>query len=57
MGHMSWRYSTSLCHVYPRRHFLEHERGISMCCSTWKMGNLSLRHVPGAPFDALQHAV
>ena len=57
MGHLHWRYSTSLCYIYPRRYFLAHERGISMGCGTCKMGNLSLRHVRGAPFDALHHVV
>ena len=57
MRHPHTQYSTSLCHIYRRHHFLAHERGISMGWSTCKMGNLSLRHVPGAPCDALHHAV
>ena len=56
MGLLHWRYSTSLCHVHPRRHFLAHERGINMGCGTCKMDNLSCPHVPGAPCDALHHA-
>ena len=56
MRHPHWQHSTSQCHVYPRRHFLAHERGINMSCSICKMGNLSCRHVPGAPCDALHHA-
>ena len=55
--HPYWQHSTSQCHVYPRRHFLAHERGINMGCGICKMGNLSCRHVPGAPCDALHHAV